>query len=168
MTKRNVDVAEAVALYADGCTLIELGARYGCSWMTVKRRLGEAGIEMRSRGARRSSLQPKERRETKRKRDKLRREAISQRPHDGPVKGIKWHDIAKRDHMRCQICGCDVDPNDRWLSERGRWCFGRSYPTIDHIVALANGGTDTYDNVQLTCKQCNSRKQDKGQLRMTV
>lgn len=34
------------------------------------------------------------------------------------------------------------------------------YPTIDHIVAMANGGGHTWDNVQLAHAICNSYKRD--------
>ena len=40
--------------------------------------------------------------------------------------------------------------------------------TIDHVVALANNGTHTWDNVQLLCAECNSRKRDLGQMRLAI
>ena len=40
--------------------------------------------------------------------------------------------------------------------------------TVDHIVALANNGTHTWDNVQLLCGTCNSYKRDLGQLRLAI
>lgn len=49
----------------------------------------------------------------------------------------------------------------------GNWCPGWNVPahaaadlTGDHIVAKANGGTDSADNVQILCRSCNSRKHD--------
>jgi 5-methylcytosine-specific restriction endonuclease McrA len=162
------DVAEAIRLYEDGMTLMEVGERLGCSWMTIQRHLKASGVQIRKVGSRRSNLVPEDRRKAKLAYAKKRRDAISLRPHDGPAHGLKWQDIAKRDHMRCKICGRKVNASDKWLSERGRWCFGRTYPTIDHIIPLANGGTDTYDNVQLTCKRCNSKKQHKGQMRLAI
>lgn len=60
--------------------------------------------------------------------------------------------------MKCAICGCEVDPADTWVNVNGATCYGRKYPTVDHIVPLSLGGTDTLDNVQLTCKRCNSSK----------
>ena len=175
-TAQPVDVIEAIELYGSGLTLMEIGERMGCSWMTIQRRLSEAGVSIRRVGARNgarnatyvSECTSDARRKAKHGYAKKRREAIAQRPHDGGLRGIEWRDIAARDHMRCQICGCVVDENDKWKNEHGRWCFGRLYPTIDHIVALANGGTDTYDNVQLACKHCNSKKQDKGQMRLAI
>lgn len=162
------DVETIIKLYKDGLPCSQIGEKFGCSCTSIGLVLRDNGIEMRKCGRKRSLTAPKENREARHKRDKKRRDAISLRRRDGPSHGLKWRDIAERDHMRCQICGCKVDVTDRWVNERGVWCFGRSYPTIDHIIALANGGTDTYDNVQLACKRCNSKKQDKGQLRMVV
>lgn len=162
------DVADIIQLYQGGLTCSQIGEKYGCSWNSVRRTLRAHGIQLRTPGRKKSDVEPKERRDAKRARDRKRAHAVSDRRHDGPAHGLKWRDIAERDHMRCQICGRKVDVTDRWVNERGRWCFGRSYPTIDHIVALASGGTDTFDNVQLACKRCNSKKQDKGQMRLAI
>ena len=51
-----VDVAEAIRMYEDGMTLMEVGKRLGCSWSTVQRRLVENGIEIRHRGNRGKSV----------------------------------------------------------------------------------------------------------------
>jgi len=40
--------------------------------------------------------------------------------------------------------------------------------TLDHIIALANNGTHTWDNVQLLCATCNSNKRDLGQMRLSI
>lgn len=71
---------------------------------------------------------------------------------------IAWREIAEAFGMKCAICGCQVDETDTWVNETGRMCYGRAYPTVDHIVPLKLGGTDTSDNVQLLCKHCNSSK----------
>lgn len=47
----------------------------------------------------------------------------------------------------CQGCGKKVD--------KGKY---QDMPTIDHIIALKNGGSHTWDNVQLLCMACNSKK----------
>lgn len=63
--------------------------------------------------------------------------------------------VIKRDNNTCQICGKPCDPNDN------EWGYsGPTYPTIDHIKALRNGGTHTWDNVQLAHAICNSYKRD--------
>lgn len=70
---------------------------------------------------------------------------------------IRWQDLAEKFGMRCALCGKETNPHDTW-TENGRVCFGRDYPTVDHIVSLKNGGEDTEANVQLLCKRCNSMK----------
>lgn len=70
---------------------------------------------------------------------------------------IVWQEIAEKYRMRCAICGELVDPEDKWM-KNGRMCYGRKYPTVDHIVPLRLGGADVLENVQLACKQCNSAK----------
>lgn len=45
------------------------------------------------------------------------------------------------------------------ISENNCWYCGDANPsTIDHIVALDNGGSDDIENLVLCCKRCNSRK----------
>jgi hypothetical protein len=51
--------------------------------------------------------------------------------------------VYARDGLRCVTCGTD---------ER---------LTIDHIVAVVNGGTNDPENLQTMCKPCNSRKGDR-------
>lgn len=52
-------------------------------------------------------------------------------------------DIARRDHRICYLCGLWVHPDDQ---------------TMDHLVPLVRGGTDTPWNVRLAHRSCNSAK----------
>ena len=97
------------------------------------------------------------RKEAKRVLYRNRYDALKNRP-SVHTRFIRWEELAESFEMRCAICGCKCDPNDMWISENGRKCFGRKYPTVDHIIPLKLGGADTFDNVQLTCKRCNSAK----------
>ena len=65
--------------------------------------------------------------------------------------GITWKSIARRNgSMRCEVCGIECDPNDRtWGS------FGPTYPSVDHIVRICDGGEDTWENTRLACVECN-------------
>lgn len=72
--------------------------------------------------------------------------------YDSSVTRIK---VIKRDHGICQICGKVCDEHDlRWGT------LGPDFPTVDHIIPLAKGGTHTWGNVQCACAMCNSDKRD--------
>lgn len=70
--------------------------------------------------------------------------------------GITLEKLIERDGNICQICGEQCDKNDHSWSNG----IGSLYPTIDHIIAMANGGGHTWDNVQLAHAICNSVKRD--------
>ncbi len=58
--------------------------------------------------------------------------------------------VYERDEGVCYLCGFGVDPDD-WH--------------LDHIISLANGGTNTYDNVAVTHPACNLKKGRKNSVR---
>lgn len=58
--------------------------------------------------------------------------------------------VAERFDYTCQIC---YEPVVRWDSQ---WGYNPKQATAGHIVALADGGDYTWDNVQCECIQCNS------------
>ena len=98
-----------------------------------------------------------DRRSTQRKHNHRRWREFKSRPSTH-TRFIHWTELADTHGMKCAICGCDLDPRDTWINDEGYKCFGRKYPTVDHIIPLRHGGTDTLDNVQLVCKHCNSAK----------
>lgn len=53
--------------------------------------------------------------------------------------------LHKRQNGLCAYCG------------RHR---NRKYMTVDHIIPLSKGGSDSVDNLQCTCKLCNNLKSD--------
>lgn len=59
-------------------------------------------------------------------------------------------EIAARDDYICYICDARVDMKLVWPDPY--------FATVDHVVALANGGDDTPDNVRITHLTCNVRK----------
>lgn len=61
--------------------------------------------------------------------------------------------VLERDDGVCGICGEDVDPMNFH---------------VDHVLALACGGTHTHDNVQVAHPLCNSRKRHDGDERMVA
>lgn len=65
--------------------------------------------------------------------------------------------IVIRDGGICQLCGEKISWSDYTVVDGKRRSFGR-YPSIDHKVALANGGLHSWDNVQLAHFSCNASK----------
>ena len=46
-------------------------------------------------------------------------------------------------------------------NNRCAYCGSAERLTLDHVVALANGGSHTEDNLVVACKSCNSSKGQK-------
>lgn len=83
--------------------------------------------------------------------DKRRQKLIRRaRQRDAYVADVSPLAIYKRDDWTCQLCG---DPIDRTAKAPAPMA-----PTIDHVVALANGGTHEPSNVQAAHFQCNCVK----------
>jgi hypothetical protein len=72
---------------------------------------------------------------------------------NGPIESFSVHEIGERDNWLCGICRDAshlVDPAVRRP--------GPLAPSIDHIVPVRSGGTDTRDNVQISHWFCNQEK----------
>lgn len=50
-----------------------------------------------------------------------------------------------------------------WLEDPCSYCSGKA-EVRDHIVPVAQGGTDSWDNLTPACQRCNSEKGDKSLL----
>lgn len=75
-------------------------------------------------------------------------------------KTVKLYTLIKRDNNECQICKCKCDLYDYIVTPSGAMIVGKKYPTIDHIIPCVLGGSHTWDNVQLACFECNSKKRE--------
>lgn len=67
--------------------------------------------------------------------------------------------LINRDGLRCWICGEPCDPEDSFWIDKTFYA-GNRYPSIDHVIPLAKGGTHTWDNVRVAHRICNSIKGD--------
>lgn len=67
--------------------------------------------------------------------------------------------VFKKYHGRCCNCGRKTVRTKK---------HDPLQATLDHIIALGNNGTHTWDNVQLLCSECNSYKRDLGQIRLAI
>jgi len=64
--------------------------------------------------------------------------------------------IYLRDEGICQTCGIKTQHPQTPRARRGEKRY--DWATLDHIKPLSQGGTHTWDNAQLLCLSCNSRK----------
>jgi 5-methylcytosine-specific restriction endonuclease McrA len=72
-------------------------------------------------------------------------------------KGITAKRLYKRDGGVCWICGGMCDLNDYVVTDSTIIC-GDYYPSVDHVVAVCDGGEDSWDNVRLAHRICNSMR----------
>ena len=54
--------------------------------------------------------------------------------------------VIARDGLKCCYCGKQLEPKDA---------------TVDHVIAVHNGGSDDLANLVMACRSCNSRKGSK-------
>lgn len=72
-------------------------------------------------------------------------------------KGITAKQLYNRDGGICWICGGACDLNDYVVTDNTIIC-GDYYPSVDHIVAVCDGGEDSWENVRLAHRICNSMR----------
>jgi 5-methylcytosine-specific restriction endonuclease McrA len=78
------------------------------------------------------------------------------REHNVPFeRGITREGLRRRDGDRCFYCGVLMffGRLPRGEAQASEW-----YATIDHVVAISNGGSHTWENVVLACAECNRGK----------
>ena len=103
-------------------------------------------------------------RQNERERAILKDQRIKSRKRD---KGITLDKVFKRSNGICYLCGCKCDYDD-YIIRDGTFIAGNKYPSIEHIKPIAKGGTDTWNNVALACRLCNSHKADKSIHQLTL
>jgi ferredoxin len=59
---------------------------------------------------------------------------------------------------RAHLAEVESDGIHYELEDKCVVCYSTENLTMDHMIALANGGTDTIDNKTTLCKSCNSSK----------
>lgn len=72
-------------------------------------------------------------------------------------KDITLERLYERDQGVCYLCNETCDWSDFQIINDA-FVVGGRYPTVEHVKALANGGTHTWDNVRLACHACNTKK----------
>lgn len=89
-----------------------------------------------------------------RTKEHVRRIRIRGRKHDND---ITLHEVYRKDKGICYLCGEQCDWSD-YTEQNGVFIAGNRYPSIDHVVALASGGTHEWGNVRLAHRWCNTIK----------
>lgn len=74
--------------------------------------------------------------------------------------GITLERLYQKFNGVCALCGSVCDWSDYIIKDGKTFVANNRYPSIDHIVPLAKGGQHTWENVQLACRICNSKKSD--------
>lgn len=90
------------------------------------------------------------RRRSNRQKEVSRRHKLRE---NGPIDwDISIASIIHRDGTACYLCGSEVDISVHHNHSNA--------PSIEHVKAVANGGTHTWDNVRLAHRRCNWEKSD--------
>jgi hypothetical protein len=72
------------------------------------------------------------------------------------LKGLTINPLAvfEKYHYKCCSCQKETPLYLRGLNHHNS-------PEIDHIIPLSKGGCNSHDNIQLLCRECNSKKHNK-------
>lgn len=90
-----------------------------------------------------------------------------------PLQAYKWALTMRLRAIRMRNAGALSQKLVRQLiADAGKECpvcfvemnysVERRWPTIDHVVALANGGSNAVNNLRVICNRCNSKKADRA------
>lgn len=71
--------------------------------------------------------------------------------------GITAKALYERDNGVCWICGEKCDIND-YVVKDGTIICGNNYPSVDHVIPICEGGEDSWSNVRLAHRGCNSAR----------
>lgn len=63
---------------------------------------------------------------------------------------IDIYKLIERDGGCCYLCGDDVLFSYHYNDPK--------YPTIEHVLPISKGGSHSWDNVKVACRECNTRK----------
>lgn len=74
--------------------------------------------------------------------------------------GITLDKLITRDKNICYICNKECNESD-YTYQGKNFIAGDYYPSIDHVIPIAKGGTHTWNNVKLAHRICNSIKSDR-------
>lgn len=80
------------------------------------------------------------------------------RDHKKYDSSISLKGVVRKYKNMCQICGGKINWEDCSRNNNSDFVAGDKYPSVDHITPINQGGTHTWDNVQLAHRKCNQEK----------
>lgn len=88
------------------------------------------------------------------------RENNKWRLKDGYRHSFPLTEVYERDNGVCYLCGglCDWDDYEE---RDGVIVYGNMYPSRDHMIPKSRGGANTWENIRLAHRICNSLKKDR-------
>ena len=66
----------------------------------------------------------------------------------------RWQQVAERQGGKCWLCGTRTYADDRTRVGTGAERLGATYPTVDYVLPIEQGGTYERDNVRLAHQHC--------------
>lgn len=75
-------------------------------------------------------------------------------------KEINAMSLYRKEGGICWLCGTACDPEADPCADK--------YPSVDHIIPIANGGRDEWSNVHLAHRWCNSVRRNNQQIRQVI
>lgn len=97
---------------------------------------------------------PCEKENNRRRNDPVRRARKYKATIDGD---ITLESVVEKEKGVCYLCGGKIDWSD-YKIVNGKKCACGRYPTIEHVVALCNGGAHSWENIRLAHFRCNASK----------
>lgn len=133
---------------ARGRNKIKEAPCYKCGLMHVAKSIKSVCSGCKDDMKRESRKKHRQARKGKPRTDQHRKRARLYGAKYEPINKIK---VFERDGYKCYLCSINVVVSKTYRPDQA---------TIDHVIAMANGGDHTYSNVKTCCHACNSKKGD--------